>query len=149
MKAECIRPDSLGQMLILGKVYDVAQNLHFRDEFLLIDESGIENNWKKDRFKLVVSSVQKMRAKCIDRGHNDLTNGKIYEVEQDKDHSDSYRLTNDSGDVGPYLKRRFRLLQDIAAKPIQSDVLDWKMFAHKRPGECPCGIPKSVCNYHS
>lgn len=29
------------------------------------------------------------------------------------------------------------------------DVSDWRAWTHNRPGECACGIPKSVCTYHN
>jgi hypothetical protein len=28
------------------------------------------------------------------------------------------------------------------------DISDWKVWRHKAPGECVCGIPKQVCSYH-
>lgn len=28
------------------------------------------------------------------------------------------------------------------------DVSDWRAWAHNRPGECACGIPKERCEYH-
>jgi hypothetical protein len=26
--------------------------------------------------------------------------------------------------------------------------LTWQDFAHKAPGDCPCGIARSMCDYH-
>lgn len=28
------------------------------------------------------------------------------------------------------------------------DLSDWKSWAHKKDGDCPCGISRRVCDYH-
>lgn len=30
----------------------------------------------------------------------------------------------------------------------RGDMSDWRNWAHSRPGECKCGIPRDRCDYH-
>ena len=30
----------------------------------------------------------------------------------------------------------------------KSDISDWKSWAHNKPGDCPCGISRKMCDYH-
>lgn len=31
---------------------------------------------------------------------------------------------------------------------VQPDLSDWKLWAKTGPGQCPCGINKTICTYH-
>lgn len=35
------------------------------------------------------------------------------------------------------------------AEPATKDLTDWRVWAHDAPGDCPCGIRREVCCYHS
>ena len=34
------------------------------------------------------------------------------------------------------------------AKPVITDISDWRAWAHNVPGNCPCGIARTRCDYH-
>lgn len=34
------------------------------------------------------------------------------------------------------------------SQPKEVDISDWRAWAHNRPGECACGIPRERCTYH-
>jgi len=31
---------------------------------------------------------------------------------------------------------------------VKADLSDWRTWAHNRPGDCPCGIARTMCDYH-
>lgn len=35
-----------------------------------------------------------------------------------------------------------------AKQESQRNISDWRAWAHNRPGECACGIPREICTYH-
>jgi hypothetical protein len=35
-----------------------------------------------------------------------------------------------------------------AAKPVITNISDWRAWAHNVPGNCPCGIARARCEYH-
>lgn len=39
------------------------------------------------------------------------------------------------------------LAQAVVVEP-KVDLSDWRTWAHNRPGDCPCGIARTVCDYH-
>jgi hypothetical protein len=38
------------------------------------------------------------------------------------------------------------VIDDVKERSV--DLSDWRTWAHNRPGECKCGVPKNVCDYH-
>lgn len=36
----------------------------------------------------------------------------------------------------------------LKVKEKKYDISDWQSWAHKEPGDCPCGIKKEMCDYH-
>ena len=37
---------------------------------------------------------------------------------------------------------------DAKPEAIPASVPAWMQFRHNVPGECPCGVPRGVCEYH-
>lgn len=108
---------------------------------------------------------QTLWVKCIDAtdmgsGKPALTRLKVYKVLSES--QDSYNVINDNGAQKAFLKGRFLATQDpntgagapvvqqAAARPTTKDVdvSDWRAWSNKTPGQCPCGIAKSQCDYH-
>lgn len=101
-----------------------------------------------------------MRVICIDNGGGmkAVTIGKVYEVVSSD--SRSYTIRDDKGMVGGFYKTRFHVVDDMPAslvaqavsqptrKEQEQDLSDWRVWQHKAPGECVCGIPRTACDYH-
>jgi hypothetical protein len=155
MKAKCIR-GSTGYLTV-GKIYEVEENIHDPSRlYSVVDDRG-SFEWEKDRFEIVQEKMGKIFAECIDNSAATafLTVGKTYEVTEHPSNPTRFILAkDDSGETSDtdcgWMKSRFKVVSSLpTASSNASDLDDWRKWANNRPGECACGILKSLCNYHN
>jgi hypothetical protein len=161
MKAECIRGET--GVLTVGKIYEVEnspQPIINDDRWYLTFDDGYTGHLAKDRFRVIAS--EKIYAVCINDTASMLEKGITDEVEQHPTHSIRFIVKGvsntdcDLGEVG-WMKSRFKVLdsgnspKQTLAKSYgtQTEIPEWKLSARVQPNECPCGVLKSLCSYHS
>ena len=156
MKAECIIGET--GILTVGKIYEVEnspQPITNDDRWYLTSDDGYIGHWAKDRFRLI--AMGNIFAECIDNSAATafLTVGKTYEVKEHPSNPTRFILTKDDAgetsdtDCG-WMKSRFKVVSSLPiASSNASGLDDWRKWANNRPGECACGILKSLCNYHN
>jgi hypothetical protein len=87
-----------------------------------------------------------MKVRCKDGVFGHLTVGKEYQVIEMV--LENYIVLNDNGEKIGWLRSRFVVSED----KIQGDVEEEKCWRAMRPkdppGFCPCGVQKSMCDYH-